>query len=35
MHLHKRPVAPTRNAIMYAALEGKKDWERWARLLIS
>ena len=35
MHLHKRPVAPTRNAIMYAALSGKYALERWARLLIS
>jgi 5-methylcytosine-specific restriction endonuclease McrA len=35
MPLQKQPVAPTRNAIMFASLEGKEQWERWARLLIT
>lgn len=35
MPLQKPPVAPTRNAIMFASLEGREHWERWAKLLIT
>lgn len=35
MPLQKPPIAPTRNAIMFASLEGREQWERWAKLLIT
>lgn len=35
MPLHNTPSAPTRNAIIFASLEGREQWERWAKMLIT
>lgn len=35
MPLQKSPSAPTRSAIIFASLEGRDQWERWAKMLIT